>query len=295
MKLFVSSVSEKNIDSVIYSILPKEQTCINLAEGLKKQKRFFEEEQKYSAFTETVVFSDENKIIGVLALSPARVLLHCFIKEIPDCIYGYIAISFLKDSPPSSIMGEKKASSVLEKIVEKYFYKKPSVSEDYKLLILQGLRGNDFLKTAEIRAGGSLSFVKPSISDIKQLCPLEADYQETEVLHSGEKASFDLCFNLLAKRIDNNALYAVKKENRFIAKAAINASGFFWNQIGGVYTLPEFRNKGIGSAAVFFLIKDCFSDKKSCALFVKIKNSPARKMYNKIGFTEYCDFRISYY
>ncbi len=295
MGFFVSPLTQKNIDRAIYAILPEEQTCINLAEGLRRQKEFFTKKENFSVFIKASVFSDEKGIIGILALSRAGVLLHCFIKKIPASICGYVTDSFLSETAPLSVMGEKNASVILEKTITKRFYKTPFAVNEYKLLILKENPAADFYKNTKRRLPADLEFIKPSIKDIKELCSLEADYQETEVLLNGEKASFDLCFKVLSKRIEANGLYAVKKENRFIAKAAVNASGFFWNQIGGVYTHPEFRNNGIGRAAVLFLVEDCLRKKKKCSLFVKVENYAARTLYEKLGFTEYCNFRISYF
>lgn len=293
MKIFVSPVTKKNIDAVIHSILPYEQTCINLTECLKRQKQFFDKGNNSFAFIKAVVFSSERTTIGVLVLSASNVLLHSFIKKIPECVYGYIATSFFKDIAPLSIMGEKEMSLTLERIIEKVFFQKPKRVEDYKLLILKEVPKINFVQ--KLKNNFNLEFIKASASDIKNLYPLEEAYQEEEVLPKQQKASFDLCFKILSKRIDAKLLYAVKKGNGFIAKAAVNASGFFWNQIGGVYTVKKFRNKGIGAAVVFFLVEDCLKNRKKCALFVKLKNYAARKMYSNIGFTEYCDFRISYF
>lgn len=293
MKIFASPVTKKNIDAVIYAILPYEQMCINLSECLKRQKQFFDEGKNYFAFIKAVVFSEEKTIIGVLVLSTSNVLLHSFIKKIPECVYGYIGSSFLQDTLPLSVMGEQEASLTLERIIENIFSQQPQRIEEYKLLVLKETPKINLIK--KINNNLNLDFIKAATSDIKKLYPLEEAYQEEEVLPKGQKASFDVCFKILSKRIDANVLYAVKSGNNFIAKAAVNASGFFWNQIGGVYTVKNFRNKGIGAAVVFFLIEDCFKNKKKCALFVKLKNYAARKMYANIGFAEYCNFRISYF
>ena len=295
MNFFVSPVTKKNIDAVIHSILPYEQMCINLTECLKRQKQFFDEGKNSFTFIKAVVFSEEKTTIGVLLLSASNVLLHLFIKKIPECIYGYMETSFFDGIIPLSVMGEQETSLILERIIEKVFFQKPKRAEEYKLLVLKESPKANFIEKLKTNVNLNLEFIKAVPSDTKKLYPLEEAYQEEEVLPKRQKASFDLCFKILSKRINSKELYAVKNGNNFIAKAAVNASGFFWNQIGGVYTVKKFRNKGIGTAVVFFLIEDCFKNKKKCALFVKVKNYAARKMYSNIGFKEYCDFRISYF
>ena len=194
-------------------------------------------------------------------------------------------------------MGEKNISIYLEQLINESLSLVPARFENYKLLTLKRKPSapNLFCKRASDNLNTKLEFIKPQIEDAELLCPMEIEYNESEVLAPGVKASHESCIKLLKKRINNHALYAVKKEGKYIAKAGINALGFNWNQIGGVFTIPEYRNSGVGAANMMMLINDCFQYKKKCALFVKIKNSAARQMYKKIGFTESCDFRISYF
>lgn len=230
-------------------------------------------------------------------LAAHGVLLHCFTKGITDDIAKYIKNNFLKHTEPLSVMGEKNTSIYLEQLINESLSLVPARFENYKLLTFKTkpLTPNFFCTRASDNLNTKLEFIKPQIEDAELLCPMEIEYNESEVLAPGVKASHESCLKLLKKRINNHALYAVKKDGKYIAKAGINASGFRWNQIGGVFTIPEYRNKGVGAANMMMLTNDCFQYNKKCALFVKIKNPAARQMYKKIGFTESCDFRISYF
>ena len=298
MKCSVIHLTNKNIDLFIDNILPYEYLCINLAECLKKQKRFFDTGQELFTFIKAdIFFSRDKEFIGVLFLAAHGVLLHCFTKGITDDIAKYIKNNFLKHTEPLSVMGEKNTSIYLEQLINESLSLVPVRFENYKLLTLKTkpLTPNFFCTRASDNLNTKLEFIKPQIEDVELLCPMEIEYNESEVLAPGVKASHESCLKLLKKRINNHALYAVKKEGKYIAKAGINASGFRWNQIGGVFTIPEYRNSGVGAANMMMLTNDCFQYKKKCALFVKIKNPAARQMYKKIGFTESCDFRISYF
>ncbi|UTY32322.1 GNAT family N-acetyltransferase [Treponema putidum] len=299
MIFFHVPLTKKNIDKFINLILPHEHLCVNLTECLKKQKRFFDTDQDFFTFIKAeAFFSRDKEFIGVLLLAAHDVLLHCFTKEITDDIAEYIKNIFLKQTEPLSVMGEKNTSIYLEKLIKQSLSLVPARFENYKLLTLSENKPNQtngFCMKASHNLKSTLEFLKPPIEDAEILCPMEIDYNESEVLAPGVKASYESCLKLLKKRINSHALYAVKKNGRYISKAGINASGFNWNQIGGVFTIPEYRNKGVGTANMMMLVNDCFQYKKKCALFVKIKNSAARQMYKKIGFTESCDFRISYF
>ncbi|UTC75128.1 GNAT family N-acetyltransferase [Treponema sp. OMZ 792] len=298
MKCPVLHLTSSNINLFIDNILPYEHLCVNLAECLKKQKRFFDAGQELFTFIKAdAFFSNNQEFIGILFLAAHSVLLHCFTKEITDDIAKYIKKDFLKHTEPLSVMGEKNTSIYLEKLINESLSLVPDRFENYKLLTLKTKPSapNIFCIRASDNLNTELEFIKPPIQDAELLCPMEIEYNETEVLAPGVRASHESCLKLLKKRINNHALYAVKKDGKYIAKAGINASGFRWNQIGGVFTRAEYRNKGVGAANMMMLINDCFQYKKKCALFVKIKNQAARQMYKKIGFKESGDFRISYF
>lgn len=301
MNFFAIPLTKKNIDRFIKEILPYEHICINLAECLKKQQRFFEEGRDLYSFikAEIFFFGDKGKkeFIGLLLLAAHGVLFHCFCRKIPNNLSEYIINNFLKNTNPISVMGEKETCIHLEELIKQSLSLEPARYENYKLLVLKdkAIEAKSFCIKASNNLNSCLQFLKPPIEDAETLCPMEIEYNESEVLAPGVKASTELCLKLLKKRINNNALYAVKKDGEYISKAGINASGFNWYQIGGVFTKPKYRNKGAGTANMLVLLNDCLQYKENCALFVKLKNSAARQMYKKIGFIEYCDFRISYF
>jgi GNAT superfamily N-acetyltransferase len=54
--------------------------------------------------------------------------------------------------------------------------------------------------------------------------------------------------------------------------------------IGGVYTHPEFRNKGYATLAVSAITQEALEQSEAAALFVRADNCPAVKAYEKIGY-----------
>ncbi len=80
-----------------------------------------------------------------------------------------------------------------------------------------------------------------------------------------------------------------------VAKAGINARGFAYDQIGGVYVVPELRGAGIGTRLVAELCARTATEGRRLSLFVKKRNAAARRTYEKIGFAETGDYRITYY
>jgi predicted GNAT family acetyltransferase len=54
--------------------------------------------------------------------------------------------------------------------------------------------------------------------------------------------------------------------------------------IGGVYTLPAYRNKGYATQVTFKLTEEALDKASSVGLYVNIDNPAAIKIYEKIGF-----------
>ncbi|MCK5198965.1 MAG: GNAT family N-acetyltransferase, partial [Spirochaetales bacterium] len=56
------------------------------------------------------------------------------------------------------------------------------------------------------------------------------------------------------------------------------------NQIGGVYTKPEYRNRGISTLLMQMLLNGIHKSGKKAVLYVKKGNKPALALYRKLGF-----------
>jgi hypothetical protein len=54
--------------------------------------------------------------------------------------------------------------------------------------------------------------------------------------------------------------------------------------IGGVYTLPNHRNKGYATLATSAITQEALENSEAAALFVRSDNYPAIKAYGKIGY-----------
>ena len=87
--------------------------------------------------------------------------------------------------------------------------------------------------------------------------------------------------SILTKEI---CFYA-KRGLHYVSKANTNAEGFDHIQIGGVFTVPRFRNQGYALHTVAALCR-CIIDKehKNPSLFVRSGNETAIKLYKSLGF-----------
>ena len=132
-------------------------------------------------------------------------------------------------------------------------------------------------------------------NDMENLFEIERNYLQDEVAVRGQKVS-DAEVSMRLRQILKNQLYfALISDDRIVSKAYTNAIGKNWIQIGGVYTLFQFRQNGYADLTVSTLCKRILQAHKNISLFVKTKNLPAQQLYKKIGFSFHSDYKIVYF
>lgn len=131
--------------------------------------------------------------------------------------------------------------------------------------------------------------------DAFQLYPLQREYEKEEVLIDPTRFNSHVCYYLLQKTLKNEVVYYASIKKRPAAKAGTNARGFGYAQIGGVYTVRQYRRHGIGGQLMYVLIRHLLSAHFTPCLFVKCTNTAAQSLYRKTGFAHAGDFRIVYY
>lgn len=78
--------------------------------------------------------------------------------------------------------------------------------------------------------------------------------------------------------------YGVFKDNQLVSYASsFIQTPHVW-MIGGVFTHPEYRNRGYATQATSAVTEQALNSAKSAALFVRADNAPAIRAYEKIGY-----------
>lgn len=131
--------------------------------------------------------------------------------------------------------------------------------------------------------------------DGKLLMPLQLGYEEEEVVIPGKQVNPRVAFHTLMKSLEEQRLIYLVSATGPAGKAQTNARGITVEQIGGVYTSPSYRSKGIGAQLVERLSREIIREGKGVSLFVKTENAPAKRLYEKCGFLPCCDFGIYYF
>lgn len=132
-------------------------------------------------------------------------------------------------------------------------------------------------------------------SDLDALTPLQEAYEREEVLTAIHEFNQAACRASLARAIDRQLMFAAVEGGVIVGKAGTNARGFRVDQIGGVYTIPARRGRGIAAALMAALLAEILGQARKPSLFVKPSNAAALALYRGLGFEDIGDFRADYF
>ncbi len=186
-----------------------------------------------------------------------------------------------------SVMGRAKDVAALEVA----FSKQPTRAVEYHLMAQDSAPP----ETPLPRLPKDLAIVRAGPTDAGRLSAIQKLYEVEEVLLPG--STFDAAASLqhLKAALHTQIIIQGTIGSATVAKAGTNARGLFFDQIGGVFTVPSVRSRGVGTALMLRLLNLVAGQEKSATLFVKMDNGPALKMYRNLGFRVVDGFRISYY
>lgn len=197
---------------------------------------------------------------------------------------------FLSKPPVHLVQGLLGEARLLEAALEGLGYH-AAEQRDYDLMALEG----------EGETGDSGAFPRglelrsPGLDDFEALYPLQALYEEEEVLPRGAVLDPAACRLTLGRILSGGRSLIACLDRRIVGKINTNATSFTRVQIGGVYVLPEYRGLGIGRRMTAVFAGQLRAQGWGLTLFVKKNNPAAQKIYRRIGFEKAGDYRISYY
>lgn len=282
--IYAVDITKKNISMAINFCLPHEEYAVNLVSFLKQEEgRFFKSLEKAK------LFYLDKEIIGVASVNNHNFFIYCFSfcnEEILKLIASTFNFNLIY-----AIMGEAKFQKQLV-----YFLSEVSNIETKS--IIQYILMTKFKVDANINCHTLIEKLKIAVADkkdVNNLLDLQIGYEKEEVCQGENKFPKAISFMNLEKILKNEITYFARIDNLYVAKANTNAQGINYAQIGGVYTLPEYRGRGIASCVVASLIKHINkNENKNASLFVKLSNKKAIEMYKRLGFKERGKFHISY-
>ena len=224
-------LSQENIKSAVEFLLPQEESCVTLISRILDGMP--NELFSYYILCKTSNENSEYKICGVIMISKGGLIQHHF--ENPTELENSIDFQnqlkiLLENKNLYCIMGDKNGSKLLIKTISKIFNNKlPYENREYLLLKYHPEYLPDFPdeKTPEFS-----ELVHCDISNLEDLYEIQKNYDIVEVLPPGKEFSELNCKTLLRKNLETQIIYAIKKDDKFVAKAGSNAIGKNFIQLG---------------------------------------------------------------
>jgi ribosomal protein S18 acetylase RimI-like enzyme len=171
----------------------------------------------------------------------------------------------------------------------------PRARVDYKLMSRPLPPREAISRNAPLPAYPGLSLRRAEVADLEGLLPLQEAYEREEVLTPIHSFSASACRASLGRTLERQLVYVAEEGGVLVGKACTNARGFGSDQIGGVYTLPERRGRGVARSLVSALLYELDATGRGSSLFVKPTNASARALYLGLGFEDIDDYRADYF
>ncbi|MBN1700075.1 MAG: GNAT family N-acetyltransferase [Spirochaetales bacterium] len=270
-------------------LLAREWSCASFSDRFKRMHSISLKQKEHciiiinkdthpQRIREAVMFTQYGLILPVLESNPPSGEVS--LNGILQCLGDYM-------KKLHSVMGLMEHVVTIERILGD----KPSEKVDYYLMTAAPHEA----KIPERIDIPYITIRRARIRDAGLLYPLQKQYELEEVFLNPARFKPSGCLAHLKRNLGTEINYLAEINGIPIAKAGTNAQGFLVDQIGGVFTQKEFRNRGIGYAIMARLLNDIFKKHKLATLFVKKNNTPAITLYRKIGFSIRENFRINYY
>ncbi|MGP1414547.1 MAG: GNAT family N-acetyltransferase [Treponema sp.] len=288
--IYAIDITKKNISRAIDFCLPYEEYSVNLVSFLKQEENRF-----FSNLKDTKMFLLDERIIGVASINSHGFFIYCFnfygVAINDEEIYKTIVSTF-NFNLIYAIMGEAKFQ---EQLLD-FLSRKSNINTKIIITYILMTRLKEAKITTYLQLTEELKIIRANIKNANILLDLQIEYEKEEVYQDKKEFPRYISLMNLESILKNEILYFATIGKFPIAKANTNAQGVNYAQIGGVYTLSEYRRHGIASCVVDTLIKHInVKNKKNVCLFVKETNIKAISMYKKLGLKEKGRFFISYF
>ncbi len=135
---------------------------------------------------------------------------------------------------------------------------------------------------------------KATLGDVECILPLQILYEKEEVLIQPDLMDPEKTRKDLNLALQDQIILLGDYEGKAVSKVGTNARGIIYDQIGGVFTDPNYRNRHFARALLIRLLHLIHGEGKNACLFVKIHNQSAIHLYEELGFQIQEAFRIHY-
>ena len=224
------------------------------------------------------------KIAGVFSYNKGRAFTPC----IPDFSEPVVEIlkNFLKDRDIFCLVGDVNGVNQIEKIVYELHGKKARDKRELFLMEFQ---------SKKLKLKNTEGIIVCKKSDIHSVMPLHLKFMREEVLPSWHKIIPAAELLSVERAVKKFHMVALERDGKLVAKAQTNAETKKYIQIGGVYTLKEYRNNGYAKVLVSQILRYALENKKGCVLYVRQENEYALSAYESSGFFCFDEMKMIYF
>ncbi len=129
-------------------------------------------------------------------------------------------------------------------------------------------------------------------NDFQQWLDVNSAYMSELALP--EDQTFEEKQRSFARQIASKQIWGFFENERLLSRAALNSNGLRLGQVGGVFTVPEFRQRGLAKATMFHMLKDCrdLHGHIKSVLFTGETDLAAQKLYESMGYRKIGDFAL---
>jgi len=215
-----------------------------------------------------------------------------------DLMAGLSAGGLVRSFRPASCVGLESATGVLQQALGW----RPALSVRYDAMSLDAEdytpripASGPWGQAAAVPAQPGWLTRNAGPEDLEALLPVARAYELEEVatpMHPFDEA---VCRANQARSLARYRVRILESEGRIVARAQTNALGYRREQLGGIIVLRQLRGRGYGRLVVTELVGTILAEGKGLSLFVKKGNSPARRLYESLGFRFSGDFRVDYF
>jgi predicted GNAT family acetyltransferase len=177
--------------------------------------------------------------------------------------------------------------------LEKILYPFGLIAKEYTDYFLMALDSADDVRSVQEMPKGLL-LRRAEKSDAEQMFPLQAAFEQEDVLPQGVQFDARVCRLRLSKIINHEKTLVAEMDGKIVGKINTNAESYSRYQLGGVYILPQYRGRGIGTTLTSAFIRLLLAEDRGLTLFVRKNNLSALSVYQKCGFKNIGDYRIVY-
>ncbi|MBN2025589.1 MAG: GNAT family N-acetyltransferase [Actinobacteria bacterium] len=129
--------------------------------------------------------------------------------------------------------------------------------------------------------------------DLERLMELNRDFQ---LEYFGDLDEAEEALGRMAEvRMRDSGIAVAVMDGEIVSKAETMARTPRAALIGGVYTVPAYRGRGLSFACMSLLCKAILDNTGKACLNVAMENLPAQIIYRGIGFERVCGYRMAYF